>query len=116
MLNLFSAIAGFSMAILLYSTHLGKPDVSSSVYMAAAFLLVIGTWQTINFIFGLQLRKQFRRRRNNNLDADEATNSAGQISRQDSAKALPNADTNEFIAPPSVTENTTRTLDKIPRR
>lgn len=112
-LNLLSAIAGFSMAILLYATHLGKEEVSPSVYLAAAFLLVIGFWQTINFIFGLRLRNQFRKRRNNSSEEDIREKL---FSESAAREFLHEADTNEFIAPSSVTENTTRTLDEIPRK
>jgi hypothetical protein len=53
---LFALIA----AISLYATYLGRPEARWSVYVAAAFCLVIAVHQTISFFFNLDLRRKFK--------------------------------------------------------
>ena len=113
-LNSLSAIVSFAMAILLYWSHWGKPDVSSTVYMAAAFLLTIGFWQISNFIVGLKLKKHFNKRKEGieieNKDAEKRFQPA------QTSELLPEADFSNVVST-SITDNTTRHLaEKINRK
>jgi hypothetical protein len=101
LLALFSAIA-------LYATYLGKPEAKWSMYMAAAFCIVIAVHQTINFLFAVQFRRKFKR--------DPVRDRAFGTREQESPLSFPNAQTGELIATPSVTENTTELLESAPRR
>lgn len=111
-LSFLSAIAGFSMAFLLIVTHTGKEDVNVSVHLATVFLFVIGCWQTINLIFGLRLKKHFKNRKRTVIESESKENPNLHTTERD---YLPEANTNDFIAPPSVTERTTNILEKVPR-
>lgn len=106
-LNLYSAVAGFAMAILLYLTHWGKPDVSFSVYLAAAFLLCIGFWQTSNFVVGIRLKRHLERKENVNEEIIEPGGKSFHSAQ--TQELLPEADFSN-IATASITENTTKNL------
>lgn len=105
-----SSIFGLFSAIALYATYLGKPEVKWSIYVAAAFCMVIAAHQSANFIIGLQLRKTFKRGRQSETDRANA-NTRGEL---DAAASI--TDPRAFLnqAEPSVTESTTELLDQEP--
>jgi len=113
-LNALSAVVSFAMAVLLYWSHWGKPDVSSTVYMAAAFLLTIGVWQASNYVIGRKLKKHFNKRK----EGSEIENKSAekQFQPAQTHEQLPEADLANIVQT-SVTENTTRHLaEKINRK
>jgi hypothetical protein len=100
---LFALIA----AISLYATYLGRPEAKWSVYVAAAFCLVIAVHQTISFFFNLDLRRKFK--------LDRAPRRAIE-SKPDYAVAFPpSPETGDLVQAPSVTETTTQLLETDPR-
>lgn len=106
--NIMSAIAALSMAIMLYVFHLGKPDTHPSVYMAAALLVAISSWQIASFFNNRQLKNRFVRKTENEAAETDAEN----VKEFQSAKEnyqLQEADLSDMI-PPSIVENTTKKL------
>jgi len=113
-LNLLSAVVSFVMAILLYWSHWEKPGVSSTVYMAAAFLLTIGIWQASNFVIGRKLKKHFNKRKK--TGENENHSAEKQFQPAQTSELLPQADFSN-VAQISVTENSTKHLsEKINRK
>ncbi|MCA1626171.1 MAG: hypothetical protein LC778_20740 [Acidobacteria bacterium] len=109
--NLASAIVSFAMAILLYATHWAKEDKSFSVYLAAAFFLVIGGWQISNFVVGLKLKKHFDRRKNTQATKEDLPSSENLFQMPKRNDLLNEADYRDIV-PNSITENTTKQLSK----
>lgn len=108
-LNLLSAIVSFAVAILLYWAHWGKPNVSSTVYMAATFLLTIGLWQISNYVIGLKLKRHFNKRKEGSDNENKSAEK--QFQSVQTNELLPEAELSKVV-PTSITENTTRHLSK----
>jgi hypothetical protein len=106
--NALSAALGLASAIILYATYLGRPEAKWSVYLAAAFCLVIAVHQTISFFFALEFRERMKQRR-------REMNPAIGSGIKGSVKSLDSGKTTEFVNPASVTENTTELLEPVPR-
>jgi hypothetical protein len=102
-MSALSSIVAFISAIALYATYLGTVEAKWSVYLAAAFCLCIFAWQLSSFLVGLKLRRRLNR-------AHAAVDSDAQVKAAAASRALPEADTSNFIKPQSVTENTTELL------
>lgn len=112
-LNLLTAVVSFAMAILLYAVHWGREDVNFSIYLAAAFLLSMGFWQTSTFIIGRKLKKNFKKRKEN---AAVENQNEKVLEAESTQVFLPEANLENNI-PASITENTTRHLaEKINRK
>lgn len=110
-LNLLSSIVSFLMAILLFATHLGRPDTPPVVFLAAALFIVIGIWQMINLVVGLRLKKHFDKRKENPDVAEDVA-----APPEKTRELLDQADLTDFV-PASVTEQTTKNLtEKVTRR
>jgi hypothetical protein len=105
-LNAFSSFVSFIMAILLYATFLGKDDAHPLIYISAAFFLVTGTWQLINLLTGLRLRKQILKRRGKDKEAEAGKLTGESVEKQN----LLNEPDFENIVPTSITEQTTTKL------
>lgn len=102
--NCLSAVAAFSMAIVLYIFHLGKPDTHFTIYMAASLFTVIGAWQTVSFFNNLKLKRRYiRTEKEENLPKEKY------IEPVETKELLPEADL-KTVVPASVTEHTTRKL------
>lgn len=101
--NALSAVFALTSAIILYATYLGTPEAKWSIYVAAAFCLVITVHQAVSFAFALQLKARLGRGRDRTSDED----ASGAV------HALPGFDTSRFVDVPSVTESTT---DLLPGR
>jgi len=99
---LFALIA----AISLYATYLGRPEAKWSVYVAAAFCMVIAVHQTISFFFNLDLRRKFKLDRAPRREIE---------SKPDYVALSPSPDTGDLVQAPSVTETTTQLLETAPR-
>ena len=108
--NCLSAIASFSMAIVLYAFHLGKPDTHATIYMAASLFLVIGVWQTISFFNNLKLKSRYVKKEESEDSLHEKT-----FKSAETTELLPEAEF-ENIVPVSVTEHTTKQLNQKSRR
>ena len=103
--SLLSAVLGAASAIVLYATYLGSDTGKWSVYLAAAFCLVIAVHQSINFAFGLGLLRRMRQK--------SATHEVIPSSRN--TRALNEASSTDWVDIPRVTENTTELLGSKPR-
>jgi hypothetical protein len=104
--NCLSALAAFSMAIVLYIFHFGNPDTHFTIYMAASLFTVIGAWQTVSFFNNLKLKRRFVRKEK---ETGEDLFEEKIIKYTETKELLPEADF-ENIIPTSVTESTTRKL------
>jgi len=102
-MSALSTLAALFSAIALYATYLGSGDAKWSVYFAAAFCLCIAGWQSSSFFVTLKLRRRMANARNQSA-------ATGELERGQTSPALNPADMSAFVAAPSVTENTTRTL------
>ncbi len=114
-LNFLSGAVSFILAILLYATFWGKPDVSPVIYLVAAFLLAMCGWQFSTFRVGLKLKKTFERRKSGETE-NAARVDTNVLQSAKTKDLLPEADFSNVV-PASVTENTTKTLpEKIKSR
>ncbi len=110
-LSFSSSIISIIMAIALYATHLGKDNVHPLIYVSAALFTVIGIWQGINVMTGLNLRKQFLKRKQT---SDKAAAVVAEPAKN--VEALNEANFENFVHA-SVTEKTTAKLrQKIGQR
>jgi len=103
-LSALSILAALFSASALYATYLGSGDAKWSVYVAAAFCLCIAGWQMSSFVVGLKLQRRLKKGR-------EELSSASELDAQRSSPALSSGDMTNLVSSPSVTENTTRTLE-----
>lgn len=102
--NCLSALMAFSMAVVLYAFHLGKPDTHFTIYMAASLFTVIGAWQTVSFFNNLKLKRRYVRKEiAESSESNKAFRDAG------TQELLPQADLKNIV-PASVIEHTTRKL------
>ena len=107
--NAISAVFAAVSAIALYATYVGSPTAKWSIYLAAAFCLVISVYQTISFSFVFRLMLRARKARTDTERLIEAKD-------HDYAPRLEAAKTDRLVDVPSVTENTTNLLDPVTRR
>lgn len=105
-LSLMTGIVSLTLAILLYSFFLGKPDTPIIIYITAGFLTAMFFWQAQSFWRNLLLKKQLPKR---NVEAN------AQIADAKMGKLLNEPDFENFV-PTSVVVDTTKNLDKIPRK
>jgi hypothetical protein len=84
------------------------------IYLVYIFLGLIAAWQTLGFIVNSRLKKKLSARKKAELSVDSE---AGEkpVTSGPSQKSLPEADFANVV-PPSVVEDTTKMLDKSPRR
>ena len=104
-----AALALFS-SVALYATYLGRDEARWSIYVAAAFCLVIAVHQTISLVLNVQLRRRLARGRATLSAAQSATRADAPA-----ARALDAADDRPFADLRSVTEKTTELLAEVPR-
>ena len=92
-------------------TGQGAPPV---IYFVYVFLGLVAAWQTLGFLVNLRLKRKLGKRKQElsqiASSADESAVPSGQTQ-----KSLPQADFDNIV-PPSVTENSTRTLNKAARK
>lgn len=113
-LNFLSAVVSLILMIALYASFIGKRGEFPVIYVVAAFLCAMSFWQFSTFYVGLKLKKIFKQRTNALETVDSPTLSEQQTKSSATGKILPAKDLIDF-ANSSVTENTTRNLEKIPR-
>ena len=61
-LNVMTAVASLTLAIVLYAVFLGRPDTPVIIYITAGFLIAMFAWQAQVFWRNLKLRTHFKRR------------------------------------------------------
>lgn len=109
-LNIMTAVASLTLAILLYANFLGREDTPVIIYITAGFLTAMFAWQTQVLWRNLKLKKQIvlPRRGEPGQSTDESEGvPTGQL--------LNEADLSDAV-PASVTEFTTRDLKNKARR
>ncbi len=105
-LSLMTGIVSLTLAILLYSIFLGKPDTPIIIYITAGFLTAMFFWQAQSFWRNLLLKKQIPPR---NVETN------AQIEDANTGKLLNEPNFENFV-PTSVVADTTKNLDKLPRK
>ncbi len=105
--NVMSAFAALSMAIILYVFHIGNPNTHWSVYLAAALLISISSWQIASFFNNRKLKQHFIRDRETDNTETDAEIMKFQMPKI--KQSLPEADLSDIV-PSSVVENTTKKL------
>jgi hypothetical protein len=106
--NACSAVMGLAAAIALFATYAGRPEAKWSVYAAGSWCLVISIHQTISFFYALELRRRFKKGRQEPRQLD-----ASDVGRN--AASLGSGEKTEFVGARTVTENTTELLEPVPR-
>lgn len=109
-LNIMTAIASITLAVLLYVFFLGKENTPVIIYITAGFLTAMFAWQVQVFVRNLKLKKQIILPRR--AESEEQTD---ELNAAPIKELLNEADFSDAI-PASVTERTTRSLkEKIER-
>lgn len=103
-LSLIASVVSLLVAIWMYATNHSVPFV---LHLAAAVLLCNAFWNLSNYYIVRKLAARLNLKRNESIEQPQVLpeNKADSPQMQ-----LPEADTNEFITPNSITENTTRKL------
>jgi hypothetical protein len=118
-INLITAIVSSLLLVFLNGyfdahftrTHEPTPPIIYFVYL---FLGLVAVWQFLSFIINLNLKSKLSGTKSGEISADLSANENA-ISSAEAKESLPPADI-ENIVPASVTENTTKILDKLPRK
>ena len=106
--NFLSALISLVLTIILHVLYTGKEGTPIIIYVVIGFLTANFFWQAQAFWRVRQLKKQLPKRR-----VEDSENSNQIIeSHYSTEKLLPQADF-ENIVPASVTEQTTKNLEKI---
>jgi hypothetical protein len=84
------------------------------IYLVYIFLGLIAAWQTLGFLVNSRLKKKLSARKKGEATFDS---SAGEeaLASGSTQKSLPQADFDNIV-PASVVEDTTKMLDKVPRK
>lgn len=101
--NALSAVFGAAAALALFMTYLGTSGAKWSIYVAGTFCLIISVYQSLSFVFALDMKRRLKDGRVRGTSIPETTQSP---------KELPPADTSQIIKVPSVTEHTTELLER----
>lgn len=111
-LNVMTAVGSLSLAITLYAMFLGKDGTPFVIYLTAGFLTAVFFWQAQIFVRLRLMKKQLPQRLTQTKD------DTGKVLQFDNLKTkelLKEADFSDHI-PSTVTEYTTKNLDKIPKK
>lgn len=84
------------------------------IYLVYFFLALVSVWQFLSFIIGLNLKAKLSGKKEGAVPVNSSVNASALLSGA-VQKSLPQADS-ENIVPASVTEDTTKILDKVPRK
>lgn len=101
-LSALTVVVCLTLSILLYTTMGFRPGTHPLIYVTGGFLIAIACWHVQTLWRSILLRKHFKKRKPAELDA-KPTVEAG--------RNLPDARF-EDIVPPSVTDRTTKQLEK----
>ena len=107
-LNFLTALVSLVLTVLLYLIFKNR-ETHPIIYVVEAFLLAMTLWQISTFYVGLKLKKNFQKRRESAVVSTE--NPPIQIAAAGTKELLPEADFQNAV-PPSITEDTTRHLEK----
>ena len=83
------------------------------IYLVYLFLGLVSIWQFLSFIIGINLKGKLSGKKGLLAPVDSSVNESA-LSSATAPKSLPQAD-QEDVVPASVTEDTTKILDKVPR-
>lgn len=108
-LSLMTAVVSLALALILYATLGFRPNTPWIIYLVAGFLIAITAWQVQTFVRARMLKKQFEK-----LTPKRGEEDFRSIAAADTGKLLDRP--LEAPIPASVTENTTRQLNKTERR
>ncbi|HQU85351.1 MAG TPA: hypothetical protein PKY59_19580 [Pyrinomonadaceae bacterium] len=111
-LNVMTAVGSLALAITLYAMFLGKEGTPFIIYLTAGFLTAVFFWQAQIFIRLQLLKKQLPKGLSGKK---EETNETPQIESVKTNQLLNEPKFDDYISP-SVIEQTTKNLDKIPRK
>jgi len=109
-LNFMTAIACMTLAIVLYAYFLGKAETPVIIYITAGFLTAMFAWQVQIIIRTYKLKSHLKNRR----VIENKKENVNSIENKETAKLLNEADFTDLITP-SVTEHTTKNLNKVHR-
>lgn len=84
------------------------------IYLVYIFLALVMAWQVLSFLINTRLKRKLSGRKKRDA-APEAETIDGSVASASTQKSLPQADF-ENIARSSVVEDTTKMLDKVPRK
>ena len=84
------------------------------VYLVYLFLGLVSAWQLLSFVIGLKLKTKLSDANRNGLPPVQTNNPALWLSESAQPVLPPSHDQN--VATPSVMEDTTRNLDRVPRQ
>lgn len=84
------------------------------IYLVYVFLGLVMAWQLLSFIINARLKKKLSGRKKQGAAIEPDAGELG-VSSGSTQKSLPHGDF-ENIVPASVVENTTKMLDKVPRK
>lgn len=79
------------------------------------FLGAVAVWQLLSLIVGVSHKNKLGGRRKSDTSTNSETMKTAELNETPQNR-LHSADLENIVAPPSVTENTTKHLDKIPRK
>jgi hypothetical protein len=99
--NGLSALFAVIAAIVLLLTQSGRLYATWAINLAATFCLIISVYQTLSFLFALNLRSRLKQGQENPAKIESRT-----------VLELKEADNAAFIRPQTVTENTTELLER----
>jgi hypothetical protein len=99
--NALSALFASIAAIVLFLTQFGRLSATWAINLAATFCLIISVYQTLSFLFALNLRSRLKQGQETPTKIESR-----------SVLELKEADSAAFIRPHTVTENTTELLER----
>ena len=111
-LSLMTAVTSLTLAILLYSYYLGKPDTPAIIYATAGFLTAMTAWQIQTFWRSLLLRKHFKKQKPESANQLSGSNELQYVPAMLTKELLNEADLSNIVSN-SVTENTTKNLIEV---
>jgi hypothetical protein len=106
-LNVMTAVASLTFAILLYVNFLGRENTPVIIYVTAGFLTAMFAWQAQALWRNLKLRNHFRKRAEDRKNRPETE--IKPLASKTADPLLPAADERDCV-PASVVERTTRKL------
>ena len=107
-LNVLTALASLTLAVLLYANFLGRENTPVIIYITAGFLTAMFAWQAQVFRRNLKLRKHFKKGAASRKQQPE--NGIKTFQAEPANRQLNEADPRDFV-PASVVERTTRKLE-----
>lgn len=108
-LNIMTAFASLTLAILLYVYIFGRDNTPMLIYLTAGFLTAMFAWQAQVFWRNMKLKKHFKKQKRPTEISEESHAEPKIIETKPINRQLPEADYENFV-PPSVVEKTTRKL------